>query len=63
MKKDKIRAVCDICVHYEYDDNAGEVICTLNLDEDEYARYLTGNYKTCPYYQPYDEYKVVRKQN
>ncbi len=62
-KAKKILAACDICVHYEYDDDAGEEICTLNLDEDEYERYLHGNYKSCPYFQPYDEYKVVQKQN
>ena len=62
-KKDKARACCDICVHYEYDDDAGAVICTVNLDEDEYERYLSGSYRNCPYYQPFDEYKVVRRQN
>ncbi len=63
QKKERILACCDICVHYEYDDDAGEVICTVSLDEDEYARYISGTYKSCPYYRPYDEYKSVRKQN
>lgn len=62
-KGGKIRACCDICVHYAYDDDAGEEICTLDLDEDEYERYLSGSYRSCPYYQPYDEYQIVRKQN
>ena len=41
---------------YEY------YVCDLNLDEDDMVRFLTGNTKGCPYYQLYDEYKVVRHQ-
>ena len=33
-----------------------------NLDEDDYARFLTSSYKVCPYYQSNDEYKIVRHQ-
>jgi len=33
------------------------------MDEDEYFRLLSSNYKECPYYQSDDEYKIVRKQN
>ena len=61
--KKRIRSSCDICVHYEYDEDYGETICTLNLDEDEYEHYLSGNYRNCPYFQPYDEYMVVQKLN
>ena len=62
-KKKLIRSNCDDCVHFEYDEDLCETVCTMNLDEDEYAQYLSGSYRACPYYQPYDEYKVVRKQN
>jgi len=29
QKKERILACCDICVHYEYDEDAGEVIYGL----------------------------------
>ena len=32
------------------------------MDEDDYARLLTSEYRECPYYQSNDEYKVVRHQ-
>ena len=54
---------CDYCVHYEYDADAQEMICSVSLDEDEFEHYLSGRCRDCPYYQPYDEYKSVRKQN
>ena len=35
----------------------------VNLDEDELYKFMQGSSFECPYYQPYDEYKIVRKQN
>ena len=32
-------------------------------DEDEYERYCSRKYSSCPYYHSGDEYKTVRKQN
>ncbi len=54
---------CESCVYYEYDPDFDADICTVDLDEDEYARYLSGRSASCPYYKYYDEYKSVRKQN
>ena len=34
----------------------------VNLDEDDLARMLSGSADSCPYFQMYDEYKIVRKQ-
>ena len=34
----------------------------MDLDEDEMAKFLADEWKDCPYYQPDDEYLVVRKQ-
>ena len=62
-KKKTQKTNCDFCVHFEYDEDMAETVCTVSLDEDEYAQYLNGSFRACPYYQPYDEYKVVRKQN
>lgn len=53
---------CEFCSFYYMDDDGyGE--CQVNLDEDEMYRFMNTSYKTCPYYQNNDEYKIVRKQN
>ena len=62
-KKRTQKSNCDYCVHYEYDEDTGEMVCAVNLDEDEFEHYLSGSFRECPYYQPYDEYKSVQKQN
>ena len=53
---------CEECVHYDYDDEVDAWFCTMNLDEDEMAHFMMGNFSHCPYFQLYDEYKIVRKQ-
>lgn len=53
---------CECCVYYEYDEEYDEYLCTMALDEDEYARYTAGHYQECPYFRDNDEYKLARKQ-
>ncbi|MCR4604857.1 MAG: DUF6472 family protein [Eubacterium sp.] len=52
---------CDTCANF-YIDEDGDEICDVELDEDEYARYLSSHPKKCPYYQDSDDYKIVRHQ-
>ena len=54
---------CDCCASYVFDDEYGYYRCDVNLDEDELEHSLRGTLDHCPYYQPYDEYKIVQKQN
>ena len=54
---------CDTCEYFDYDEDLGENVCKIDLDEDEYLDYLTRNTRSCPYYKYYDEYKSVQKQN
>ena len=56
-------ANCETCANYYYDDESECWCCDISLDEDEMVRFITGNTKNCPYYDFYDEYKIVRKQN
>ena len=49
--------------YYDYDEEYDEYYCTVNMDEDEIEKFMSGSYDSCRYYSPYDEYKVVRKQN
>ena len=46
---------CEQCAHYVADEEFGDY-CSVNLDEDEME-------KGCHYFQLYDEYKIVQKQN
>ena len=52
---------CETCAFFYIDDD-GEETCEVELDEDEYARYLAQKPEKCPYYQDGDDYKVVRHQ-
>lgn len=62
MKKKNVTN-CESCVNYVWDDEAGTYVCLANLDEDEYLKFLQSSYDSCPFYQLYDEYKTVRRQN
>jgi hypothetical protein len=63
MSKPKKVANCESCEFFDYDEEYGENVCTVSLDEDEMLDYLSGNTRSCPYYRYYDEYKSVQKQN
>ena len=54
---------CETCANYFYDDEWDCYYCDISLDEDEMVRFMTGNTVSCPYYNFYDEYKIVQKQN
>jgi hypothetical protein len=53
---------CEFCNNLIYDEECEEYICDVDMDEDDYAHFLTSHYKECPYYQSNDEYKIVRHQ-
>jgi hypothetical protein len=53
---------CDECAYYEDDEEEEAYFCSVNMDEDDYYRMMSGNRSECPYYQDNDEYKVVRHQ-
>ena len=54
---------CESCEFYDYDEEWGEYVCSMSLDEDEMIDFLSRNTGRCPYYRFYDEYKSVQKQN
>ena len=56
-------ALCESCAHYCFDDEYEYYYCDVNLDEDDMARFITGNLENCHFFQLYDEYKIVEKQN
>ncbi len=54
---------CESCMFYDYNEDDDQYECGVELDEDEYLRFITKSTVTCPYYKYYDEYKSVQKQN
>lgn len=59
----KIKDICESCANYIYDEYCNQHYCDVQLDEDEMQRFLTGGIYNCRYFDFYDEYTVVRKQN
>ena len=53
---------CDTCAWLEYDEEYGEYVCSVNMDEDDFGRLFSGESPSCPFYRDGDEYKVVRHQ-
>ena len=54
---------CDSCANFVYDEELEYNVCLVDLDEDELYRFMQGGNFSCPYYTPFDEYKIVEKQN
>lgn len=56
--------LCEYCLN-NVPDETGTYYCaqSAELDEDEMARYLSRDTRACPFFEPGDEYKIVRKQN
>lgn len=53
---------CESCEFYDYDEDEEAYVCTVDLDQDDMQRFLSGQTFRCPYYRFYDEYKSVHKQ-
>ena len=53
---------CECCSNYVFDEDYECYVCEMDLDEDEMARFMTGRFLECPYFQMDGEYRIVRKQ-
>lgn len=55
---------CQYCLN-NLEDEYGMQYCARAgvLDEDEMARYLSGRTTECPFFEPGDDYTIVRRQN
>ena len=54
---------CMFCLNYEYDEEYGEEVCVIDMDEDEFYRLQQHPEHGCPFYRVDNEYKIVEKQN
>lgn len=62
IPKKKQETSCESCLNYEYDEEYDCYSCIMDLDEDDYRNFLTGQTFSCPFYQFDDEYIIVHKQ-
>ena len=53
---------CETCVYYVYDEANDDYVCTMDMDEDDYARLMQDPQAHCPFWRDGDEYATVRKQ-
>ena len=53
---------CDTCAYNVYDEEMECYMCQVNMDEDDYVRYITGGNRNCPFFRLGDEYKIAAKQ-
>ena len=56
-------ALCDNCAYFAFEDVYDIYFCDVQLVGHDLARFMTGNTDNCHYFQLYDEYKIVEKQN
>lgn len=54
---------CEECENFEFDEETQEDICVVDMDMDEFERYLLSDHGVCPYFRLRDDYRIVRKQN
>ena len=54
---------CETCTNYVYDEDCDAYVCLVNMDEDDFMRYVISGQSKCPFYRLDDEYAIVRKQN
>ncbi len=53
---------CEDCWNYNYDEEADEYYCRMDLDEDEYYRAFARKDSRCPYFLQADDYYLPRHQ-
>lgn len=53
---------CESCAYYTYDEEYESYVCDMNMDEDDWVRFLSDQHSSCSYWRLGDEYAVVRKQ-
>lgn len=53
---------CDTCAYFVFDEEYEDYVCSVDMDEDDLGRLMSGTVKACVFYRNGDEYAVVRKQ-
>ena len=53
---------CEECLYGDEDQETGQRVCTMDLDEDEMERFLRSANDCCPFYRRGDDYTTARRQ-
>ncbi len=53
---------CENCWYYDYDEEFDEMVCLMDLDEDEVYHICTSPNRRCPYFRQGDDYFLARRQ-
>ena len=53
---------CENCMYYDYDEDNEEYYCMVDLDQDDYERFLRQAQNHCPMFRFCDDYTLARKQ-
>ena len=56
------KSSCEFCAYYNYNEYYDDYECSVNLDEDEVERFMSGSDASCPYFRFSDDYKLAGKQ-
>ena len=54
-----MKSNCENCANYVYDDEDDCYYCEARLDEDDMYRFVSGQTGNCPYFNFYDEFRIV----
>ena len=57
------KSSCEFCAYYNYNEYYDDYECSVNLDEDDLARFMKSGESHCAYFRFSDDYKIVEKQN
>ncbi|WP_316608846.1 DUF6472 family protein [uncultured Ruminococcus sp.] len=57
------KSSCEFCAYYNYNEYYDDYECSVNLDEDDLARFMQSGESNCAYFRFSDDYKIVEKQN
>ena len=41
---------CETCTNYVYDEDCDAYVCLVNMDEDDFMRYVISGQNKCPFY-------------
>ena len=62
VKKTQMTTGGPVFVYVDEEEDKIIRITPMDLDEDDYANFLTGRTASCPFYRFGDEYLIVHKQ-
>jgi hypothetical protein len=54
--------MCQYCLYYDYDIEANDYYCTINIDQDDLEKMMMSPRLECCAFRMGDDYSIVKKQ-